>query len=156
MNSKKHIIIISVCVCIVILVAVLSAHIGVDADLKMAGGGLCVSFDKWDVMRADKIIIHIDDETYTLTDIELIRSIARESVAGTYSDYCCAHSPDGWMEIYRGDKLLRRMDYVSNHGGLAYHSDVTHWVFFGEQGHAFLSNETRQKLETIIGYRGGP
>ena len=31
-----YIIIISICVCIVILVAVLSAHIGVDADLEIA------------------------------------------------------------------------------------------------------------------------
>ena len=124
--------------------------------LEMAGGGVCVSFDKWNLMRSDKIVLEVSGEVYTITDEDLIRSISKESVAGTYSDYCCAHSPDGWMEIYRGDCLLRRMDYVSNHGALAYDADITHWVFFGEKGHAFLSNETRQKLETIIGYRGGP
>ena len=145
-----------ICCCLVIFIAVSTRFVGIDANLKMAGGGLCISFDKWDMERANKIVVQVGDKNYTLTDLELVRAIARESVAGTYSDYCCAHSPDGWMEIYRGDKLLRRMDFMSNHGGLAYDADASHWVLFGEKGHAFLSNETRQKLETIIGYRGGP
>ena len=151
---RKIRIAIMICSCLVIFIAVSTRFVGIDANLKMAGGGLCISFDKWDMERANKIVVQVGDENYTLTDLELVRAIARESVAGTYSDYCCAHSPDGWMEIYRGDKLLRRMDFMSNHGGLAYDADASHWVLFGEQGHAFLSKETRDNLEKIIGYRG--
>ena len=116
----------------------------------MAGGAVCVSFDKWDMMRADKIILQYRGETYVVTDLEFVRAFCSETFAGTYSEYCCSNLDDGWVEIYRGDRLLRRMRYIANHGAFAYEADMAHWVLFGKEGHAFLSGDLDQKLQEII------
>ena len=117
----------------------------------MAGGAVCVSFDKWDMMRADKIILQYRGETYVVTDLEFVRAFCSETLAGTYSDYCCSNLDDGWAEIYCGDRFLRRMRYIENHGSFAYDTDSAHWVLFGKEGHVFLSDSLHQKLREIIG-----
>lgn len=116
----------------------------------MAGGAVCISFDKWDMLRADKIIIGYRGETYTVTDPAFVQAFSQETLAGTYSDYCCSNLDDGWVEIYRGNRLLRRMRYIANHEAFAYEADVAHWVLFGEEGHAFLSRDMWEKLHEII------
>ena len=145
-NKKK--VIIALCACLV-LAAILWLNTGVCISLD-AGGALCISFDKWDMLRADKIIVGYRGETYTVTDTEFIREFAKETLAGTFHEYCCSDEVDGWVEIYRGERLLRRMRYISNHDAFAYDADITHWVLFGKEGHAFLSKETREKLHEII------
>ena len=117
----------------------------------MAGGAVCISFDKWDMVRADKVVISFCGETYTITEPEFVREFSRETLSGTYSEYCCSHFDDGWVEIYRGDRLLRRMRYIANHDAFAYEADFAHLVLFGEEGHAFLSVGMRDKLREIIG-----
>ena len=116
----------------------------------MAGGAVCISFDKWDMLRADKIIIDYRGELYTVTDPEFVQTFSKETLAGTYSEYCCSNLNDGWVEIYWGDRLLRRMRYIANHDAVAYEADLTHWVLFGKEGHAFLSKDTWEKLHQII------
>ncbi len=117
----------------------------------MAGGAICISFDKWDMLRADKIIIDYRGELYTVTDSEFVQAFSKETLAGTYSEYCCSNLNDGWVEIYRGDRLLRRMRYIANHDAVAYEADITHWVLFGKEGHAFLSPNMWKKFYEIIG-----
>ena len=116
----------------------------------MAGGAVCISFDKWDMLRSDKIIIGYRGETYTVTNPEFVLGFSRETLAGTYSEYCCSDLDDGWVEIYRGNRLVRRMRYIANHDAFAYEADITHWVLFGKEGHAFLSKGTWEKLHEII------
>lgn len=149
-QKKKKIIIGLVCLCLILLIA-LSLNVSISGEPWMAGGAVCISFDKWDMLRADKLIIGFRGETYTVTDPEFIRAFSKETLAGTYSDYCCSNLNDGWVEIYRGDRLLRRMRYIANHEAFAYEADATHWVLFGKEGHAFLSSDLRQKLQEIIG-----
>ena len=124
--------------------------ISISGEPLMAGGAVCISFDKWDMLRADKIIIGFRGETYTVTDSEFIKAFSQETLAGTYIEYCCSNLNDGWVKIYRGDRLLRRMRYIANHDAVAYEADLTHWVLFGKEGHAFLSKDLWEKLHKII------
>ncbi len=116
----------------------------------MAGGAVCISFDKWYMLQADKIIIDYRGELYTVTDPEFVQTFSKETLAGTYSEYCCSNLNDGWVEIYRGDRLLRRMRYIANHDAVAYEADFTHWVLFGKEGHGFLSRDMCKRLHEII------
>lgn len=134
-----------------ILLAALFLNVSISGEPGMAGGAVCISFDKWDMLRSDKIVIGYRGETYTVTDPVFVRSFARETLTGTYSEYCCSNLNDGWVEIYRGDRLLRRMRYIANHEALAYEADAAHWVLFGEEGHAFLSKSVWEALHEIIG-----
>jgi len=147
--TKKKIIIGSVCLCLILSIA-LSLNVSISGEPLMAGGAVCISFDKWDMLRADKIIISNRGEIYTVTDPEFVRAFSKETLAGTYSEYCCSNLNDGWVEIYRGDCLLRRMRYIANHDAFAYEADTTHWVLFGKEGHAFLSKDVWEKLHEII------
>lgn len=133
-----------------ILLIVSFLCVSISGEPLMAGGAVCISFDKWDMLRADKIIIGYRGEIYTVTDFEFIQAFSKETLAGTYSDYCCSNLEDGWVEIYRGSRLLRRMRYIANHDAVAYEADITHWVLFGKEGHAFLSKDMWEKLHEII------
>ena len=139
-----------VILCMTLLIT-LSLCVSISGEPWMAGGTVCISFDKWDMLRADKIIIGYRGETYTVTDLKFVQSFSKETLSGTYSDYCCSNLDDGWVEIYRGDRLLRRMRYIANHEAFAYEADRTHWVLFGKEGHAFLSSDLQQKLQEILG-----
>ncbi len=148
-QKKKKIMIALVSLCLILLIT-LSLNVSISGEPWMAGGAVCISFDKWDMLRADKIIICYRGETYTITDPEFVQAFSKETLAGTYSDYCCSNLDDGWVEIYRGNRLLRRMRYVANHEAFAYEADIAHWVLFGEEGHAFLSRDVWEKLHEII------
>ena len=148
--SRKKLIIGGLANLCLILLIVLSLSVSVSGEPGMAGGAVCISFDKWDMQHSDKIVIGYRGGIYTVTDPVFVRSFAQETLAGTYSDYCCSNLNDGWVEIYRGDRLLRRMRYIANHGAFAYEADATHWVLFGEEGHAFLSKSVWEKLREII------
>lgn len=148
-QKKKKIILGLVCLCLILLIA-LSLNVSISGEPWMAGGAVCISFDKWDMLRADKIIIGYRGKTYTVTDPAFVQAFSQETLAGTYSDYCCSNLEDGWVEIYRGDRLVRRMRYIANHEAFAYEADLTHWVLFGKEGHAFLSRAVWEKLREII------
>jgi len=148
-QKKKKIMIGLACLCLVLLI-VLSLNVSISGEPWMAGGAVCISFDKWDMLRADKIIIGFQGETYTVTDSEFIRAFSQETLAGTRYEYCCSNENDGWVEIYRGERLLRRMRYIANHEAFAYEADSTHWVLFGKEGHAFLSKDLWEKLHETI------
>ena len=151
-KKKKWIVLSLVILCsLLIIVVVLSQFVSIAGEPWMAGGAVCISFDKWDMLRADKIVIGYGGETYTVTDPEFVRMFSQETLSGTYSDYCCANLNEGWAEIYRGERLLRRMRYIANHDAFAYEADMAHWVLFGEEGHAFLSGTMQQKLREILG-----
>lgn len=135
-----------------ILSLILIPNVSVASGLKDAGGCVSVSFDKRDMMTADKLVIKIGAAEYTTTDTDFIRQFAQETVAGTHSDYCCANTEyDKWIEIYKGDRLVRRMRWIQNHDAIAYEADADHWVLFGDEGHSFLSNDVRRKLYEMIG-----
>jgi len=149
-QKKMWIRICRVTLCLILVIA-LFLCVGISGEPLDAGGATCISFDKWDMLRADKIIISFRGETYMVTDPEFIRAFSKETLAGTFHEYCCSNLDDGWVEIYRGDRLVRHMRYIANHEAFAYEADLTHWVLFGKEGHAFLSSDLGQKLQKILG-----
>ena len=151
MTRKNRLLIALAGGCAVALMVIFVLNVSVGGAPTMAGGCICISWDKWDMMRADKVVLALSDESYTITDLELIRALAEDTLTGDYTDYCCAKAEDGWIEIYRDDRLLRRMRYIANHKALAYEADGFHWVLFGNEGHAFLEQDTIQKLGDYIG-----
>ena len=138
-----------VSLCLLLLIALVLC-VDISGKPLEAGGAVCISFDRWDMLRADRIIINLHGEIYTITDHEFVQAFSKETLAGTYSEYCCSELNDGWVEIYRGDRLLRRMRYIANHDAFAYEADIAHWVLFGKEGHAFLSRDMCNKLQEIF------
>ena len=151
MSTPKKKLIKAICLCVgILLITLLAFHVSIDCDPYSAGGCVCISFDKWDMLHADKLVIEFQGETHTITDLSFIRRFTRDTLAGTYTDYCCANLSDGSVQIYRGDRLIRDMRFIENHGAFAYKADSLHWVLFGDEGHAFLSHETDQQLRQLI------
>ena len=148
-RKNKWCIVCVICLCLGVLLTLLFTA-GISGEPLMAGGVVCISFDKWDMQRADKIVIGHRGETHTIKDAGFIKAFCKETLAGTYHEYCCSDLDEGWVEIYRGDRLVRRMRYVANHDAFAYEADIAHWVLFGNEGHAFLSKDVRDQLDEIL------
>ena len=58
-----------------------------------------------------------------------------------------------WIELYRGDRLIRRMRWEDNHGGIVvYEADWLHWVFPGDSGEGLVypSEELLAQLNALI------
>ena len=132
-------------------IVLLSLNVSIAQDIAMAGGCISVSFDKWDMRRADKMVVTCKGAQYVSEDTEFVRDFAEGTLAGTMTDYCCAKENYATVEIYRGDRLLRRYRYVENHDAFAYEADGTHWVLFGEESHAFVSGETIRQFRRMLG-----
>lgn len=148
-QKKKWHIFVTVGLCLAVVIT-LFLNVGISGEPLMAGGAVCISFDKWDMLRADKIVIGHREETHTITDPDFIKSFCKETLAGTYHEYCCSDLDEGWAEIYRGDRLVRRMRFIANHDAFAYEADIAHWVLFGKEGHSFLSNDLRDQLNEMM------
>ena len=147
--KSKRILVLAICLCIAVF---LFLNVAIAGGWKTDHSALCISFDKWDMMTADKVVIWDGPDQYTVTDPEFVRQITRETTVAEYNEqYCCASETGGWIEIYKGDRLVRRMRWVTSHSNVAYEADLLHWVFFGKEGHASLSNELREKLNELTG-----
>ena len=151
MSAKKKKIAIILASLFLLLLIIASLNVSISGEPWMAGGAVCISFDKWDMLRADKIIISCRGETYTVTDPAFVWAFSKETLSGTYHEYCCSKLNDGWVEIYRGDRMIRRMRYIENHDAFAYEADASHWVLFGKEGHAFLSRDVWEQLRKFTG-----
>ena len=143
MRIKKKWIIIAIVLLILLL------NVDIAGRPEMAGGCVCVSFDRWDMLQADKIVIEFRGQTHTVTDRNFILGFTQATMAGTYSDYCCANLQEGRIDIYRGDTLLRSMRYVENHDAVVYDEDASRWVLGGEEGHVFLTGWVKDELRKL-------
>ena len=135
------------------MVTFLWLNVSVDHDITMAGGCVSISFDKWAMRRADKLVVTCKGEQYVSEDSDFVRGFAEATLAGTYTDYCCADENYATVEIYRGDRLLRRYRYIENHDAFAYEADLTHWVLFGRESHAFVTGEVINAFRQMLGLR---
>lgn len=116
-----------------------------------AGGCVAVVFDKHKVKNADRIVLRDGDTVITLTDPTLVRDLASEFVVANRSGLC-GYYWDRWMEIYRGDRLVRNIHWNA-HDDLvtAYEADAGHWVLFGgDKGQIQLSDETIDTINALI------
>ena len=97
-----------------------------------------------------KIVIEFRGQTHTVTDRNFILGFTQATMAGTYSDYCCANLQEGRIDIYRGDTLLRSMRYVENHDAVVYDEDASRWVLGGEEAHVFLTGWVKDELRKLL------
>ena len=129
------------------VVLLLVLNVSVDCSLD-AGGCLSVSFDKWAMTTADRLVVFNGQKEITITDRDFLRHFGKEVASGSHKDYCCAEEEGAWAELYKGDRMICRLRYIPNHDAFAYEADLCHWVLFGAEGHSFLSDELRQNLNT--------
>lgn len=129
-------------------------------------GGACTSvvlFGKLEMKDVDKVVISSDSKSLTITDPELVDQIVEKTKVADYgfSIGCgCCEIKDRRIELYRGDRLVRSMDWYESDIVKVYERDLTHWVFFvRDDGHVYidqyagyvlLSQELEERLDALF------
>ena len=99
--------------------------------------GECISvslFGNLELRGIDKVVMTVRGEQVVITDGNLVRQIADETRIATHVRSQCgapAHcdDPQGRLELYRGDELVRSMDWdLCCDMVKVYEGDATHWL----------------------------
>ena len=117
-----------------------------------AGSCICVVFDKPLVKGADRIVIYENDQVITITDKDTVRQIAGLFTVANRTGLC-EHTGDLRLEIYHGDRLVRKITENCDDGFYhIYDRDLLHWVFpsADKNGQLELSDEDQLWLMQII------
>jgi hypothetical protein len=117
-----------------------------------AGSCICVVFDKPLVKGADRIVIYENDQVITITDKDTVRQIAGLFTVANRTGLC-EHTGDLRLEIYNGDRLVRKITENCEDGFYhIYDRDLLHWVFpsADKNGQLELSDEDQLWLMQII------
>ena len=117
-----------------------------------AGSCICVVFDKPLVKGADRIVIYENDQVITMTDKDTVRQIAGLFTVANRTGLC-EHTGDLRLEIYNGDRLVRKITENCDDGFYhIYDRDLLHWVFpsADKNGQLELSDEDQLWLMQII------
>lgn len=117
-----------------------------------AGSCICVVFDKPLVKGADRIVIYENDQVITITDKDTVRQIAGLFTVANRTGLC-EHTGDLRLEIYNGDRLVRKITENCDDGFYhIYDRDLLHWVFpsADKNGQLELSDEDQLWLMQII------
>ena len=158
-QKKKQIVLGIVVLAMILAVIVLTQVVGVSilGAFSQSGGCVSVVFDKHTVMGADKIVVREGETVITITDKALVREIAAEFVVANRTDLC-GHHADKWLEIYNGEKLVRRIHW-NDHEELVevYEADDAHWVWPSDSqiGQIYLSRKFVDRLDEILKAHGG-
>ncbi len=139
---------------LVCLLVFLLVNAAVEANPWDSGGCFSVTFDKLAMATADRAVIVVGEERYEISDIQLVRDITEQTMCATNTDLCCSSRGNRWIEIYRGESLVRRMRWEEFHDSvIVYEADLTHWVFPSSDGHGLvsLSDELLAELKAVIG-----
>ncbi len=146
--SKKKLLILSCAGAAILLVVFLAVNVGFWCNEDC----ISVAFDKAAMKKVDRAAVIVDGTEYPITDPWLIRQLADQTVVSTHTLLC--NSQEGrWIELYDGDKLVRRMNWEQAHDGvIVYASDQTHWIFGeAEYGQTYLTQEVLDALYEAIG-----
>ena len=141
-------------VMVLIILILLFLNVGIGSCMT---GGDCetIVFDKWSMLTADKVIIRVGEESHTVTDQEFIQQITKETLVATAADICIASQNDErWIEVYKGEKLVRKMHWRDAHHNVrVYNADGSHWIFPGstDYGVIYLSEDMLKQLGEITG-----
>jgi hypothetical protein len=117
-----------------------------------AGSCICVVFDKPLVKGADRIVIYENGQVITITDKDTVRQIAGLFTVANRTGLC-EHTGDLRLEIYNGDRLVRKITENCDDGFYhIYDRDLLHWVFpsADKNGQLELSDEDQLWLMQII------
>ena len=150
-NTKK-VIVVTMCIAFLVLLGLLITNVAVCVNPFDGGGCFSVALDKFQMLTADRVVIRVEERSYETTDPELIRLITSETRVATNTDLSYPKT-DRWIDIYRGDVLIRSMRWADNLNQIVvYHADNTHWVFPSYDGDGIIlpSTELINKLIEVI------
>lgn len=152
-HSKKWFVTI---LCIALVVMIISQFVAVNVKglITEAGGCISIAFDKHAMRRADRIVLHRDNISVTITDESLVHELSNTLMVADKTDLKASFGND-WIEIHDGDQLIRRMRWgQAGHINRVevYKADPSHWIWpsTDQQGLVFLSDELAEKLTSII------
>lgn len=117
-----------------------------------AGSCFSVVFDKPFVKGADRIVVYEGSRVVTIEDRDTVREIAGLFTVANRTGLCEA-TGDLRLEIYNGDRLVRRITENCEDGFYhIYDRDLLHWVFpsADKNGQLQLSDEDLLWLMQII------
>ena len=167
MNQKKRkagITYLIILACLAVIVMFFSICTSFKSTLNEGPPGECISisiFGKLELKNIDRAVVTVYGEERVVTDANLVEQIVFETRTATrvesecHADCCGCESPHMQIDLYRGDTMIRSMewqrccDYVK-----VYEPDLTHWLFAPgyevEAGYVSLSNELILQLNSII------
>ena len=149
---KKRIFVLAIVTALVLL-SWIFVDVSVESIIRdEAGSCICVVFDKPLVKGADRIVIYENDQVITITDKDTVRQIAGLFTVANRTGLC-EHTGDLRLEIYNGDRLVRKITENCDDGFYhIYDRDLLHWVFpsADKNGQLELSDEDQLWLMQII------
>ena len=149
---KKRILVFAIVTALVLL-SWIFVDVSVESIIRSeAGSCICVVFDKPLVKGADRIVIYENGQVITITDKDTVRQIAGLFTVANRTGLC-EHTGDLRLEIYHGDRLVRKITENCEDGFYhIYDRDLLHWVFpsADKNGQLELSDEDQLWLMQII------
>ena len=149
---KKRIFVLAIVTALVLLNWIF-VDVSVESIIRSeAGSCICVVFDKPLVKGADRIVIYENGQVITITDKDTVRQIAGLFTVANRTGLC-EHTGDLRLEIYNGDRLVRKITENCDDGFYhIYDRDLLHWVFpsADKNGQLELSDEDQLWLMQII------
>ena len=149
---KKRILVFAIVTALVLL-SWIFVDVSVESIIRdEAGSCICVVFDKPLVKGADRIVIYENGQVITMTDQDTVRQIAGLFTVANRTGLC-EHTGDLRLEIYNGDRLVRKITENCDDGFYhIYDRDLLHWVFpsADKNGQLELSDEDQLWLMQII------
>ena len=149
---KKRIFVLAIVTALVLL-SWIFVDVSVESSIRSeAGSCICVVFDKPLVKGADRIVIYENDQVITITDKDTVRQIAGLFTVANRTGLC-EHTGDLRLEIYHGDRLVRKITENCDDGFYhIYDRDLLHWVFpsADKNGQLELSDEDQLWLMQSI------
>ena len=149
---KKRIFVLAIVTALVLL-SWIFVDVSVESIIRSeAGSCICVVFDKPLVKGADRIVIYENGQVITITDKDTVRQIAGLFTVANRTGLC-EHTGDLRLEIYNGDRLVRKITENCDDGFYhIYDRDLLHWVFpsADKNGQLELSDEDQLWLMQII------
>ena len=166
MEKKKHKPIETkwiVCGCLIFLAVYLLICPMMRVSIFETNMGECFSislFGKLELRGIDKVVMTLRGEKIVITDGDLIQNITDETRIATHvrsrcgaPDHC--DDPQGRLELYRGDNLVRAMEWdLCCDMVKVYERDLTHWLipwwcnYSG--GYIYLSDELADQLHALV------
>lgn len=144
-------------VCAIVTALVLLGWVFMDVSVESvirgeAGSCISVVFDKPFVKGADRVVVYEGGQVITIEDRETVREIAELFTVANRTGLC-EDTGDLRMEIYNGDRLVRKITENCEDGFYhIYDRDPLHWVFpsADKNGQLQLSDEELLWLMQII------
>ena len=144
-------------ICMIFVLVILCLNVSFSFNLFGSYGCISVAFDKWDMMHVNKAYIVDGDNTYEITDRDLIKQISKETRVATKTDVRC--QPVRWIELYYNEKLVRRIGWTGCcDGGKVYTADASHWIWPSceKEGFCDFSRELLEQMSLIIDTKETP